>query len=652
MHTFAKGQLIYRNSIPFCIVRIIDNDVQLENTQTGALSNHKLEALLAEYVSLYLCTATHQKHKNSRHSPSGNSIQDLTRLSDANRAESRRRVDYIVKLLDAHAFDSGKKKLEQAIRDISKFMNDKRAPHVTTIYRWRILFMKAKKNFNALFSNIEKRGGKNRSRLDPIVEGIIDEKIESTFLSNKSGCAEDVHTAVLAAVSLENTKRIESEWLTVPGLRTIQRRIETIYGYDIAVAKYGFKEAERRYGYVGLSRKVSRILELVEIDHTPVDIMVVNEDRVVIGRPMFTVVLDRFSRCILGYNLTLSTHGTPGVFEALRHALLPKTYLQDHFADLNLTWECFGWFEKLLMDNGREFHADAVTDALLSLGIITEYSASRSPNDKPFVERFLKTFNYSFIHKLPGTTLSKLHKRIGFKAEDDACITLAELDRLIHVWILSKYHMRPHFGLKNRSPIEVWRESAQMHPPQLKANAADVEIEFCEVATSSVQHYGIDLNNQRYASVRLSNLRRMLPAKQNQVDVKWPRNDLGRIYVWDAFENEYFKVPNLDESVHGLTLDQVKAVEKAEAGNPEIRRVTGSAIEVVNEIVATAQKDKKLKIRRKAERLNNTSAKNRHLPVPNNETVVSKSQIVDDATVMDSFEYAIESMSTEGGTLS
>jgi len=93
---------------------------------------------------------------------------------------------------------------------------------------------------------------------------------------------------------------------------------------------------------------------------------------------------------------------TPAVFEALRHAMLPKTYIKDLYPDLNLEWECYGWIERLLMDNGREFHALAVVDALLNLGIISEFSGSREPNDKPFIERFNRTFNYSFIHRLPG----------------------------------------------------------------------------------------------------------------------------------------------------------------------------------------------------------------------------------------------------------
>jgi len=262
------------------------------------------------------------------------------------------------------------------------------------------------------------------------------------------------------------------------------------------------------------------------------------------------------------------------------------------------------------------------------------------------------TLNYSFIHKLPGTTLSKIHQRIGFKAEDDACLTLDELDRLIHIWISNKYHVRPHIGLKRRCPIEVWKESALLHPPQLKANAKDVEIQFCEVTTSSLQHYGIDLNKQKYASVELTNLRRMLPAKQNRVDVKWPRTDMGHIYVWDPFENSYFEVPNIDESYRGLTLDQANAVNKAEKANPEMQRVRGKADVTIGVIVEDARKDKHLKGRKKAERLNNSSAKKNHIPVTNTETDQEVYLPAGRSSEIESTEYEIESMAFAEGTLS
>ena len=181
---------------------------------------------------------------------------------------------------------------------------------------------------------------------------------------------------------------------------------------------------------------------------------------------------------------------------------------------------------------------------------------------------------------------------------------------------MGAYHLRPHVGLGRRAPIDVWRESAAAHPPQLKANAKDIEIEFAEVATSRIQHYGIDLNTHRYASVRLSNLRRMLPIKQTSVDVKWPRHDAGHLHVWHPFDKEYFEVPNIDSSMAGLTVEQAKVAKKLIGSDDHYKRVRAETSEVVRDIAANAASDKKLKNRRKGARFDNQTSKPMHQSPP------------------------------------
>lgn len=265
------------------------------------------------------------------------------------------------------------------------------------------------------------------------------------------------------------------------------------------------------------------------------------------------------------------------------------------------------------MDNGREFHSAAIVDALISIGIATEYARSRTPNDKPHVERFLKTFNYSFIHRLKGTTLSKVHERIGFKAEEEACVTMEDLDRLIHVWICQVYHLRPHAGLNGQSPISVWRKSAEAFPPQLKANKEDLDIEFSQTTSSALQHYGIDLNTFVYVSSRLLTLRRILP-KGARVDVKWPSHDAGHIFVWDSLNEEYFRVNNKNPDFAGLTVDQAKAAKNAQASaEPYSQLAIAKAQGIIREKVDVLMRDKALKTRKKGARLaNQTSEMHRH----------------------------------------
>ncbi len=609
MNPFRKDQTIYVQDVAMRVVRQINKfEVQLEDTRTGQLSNHKLFELMKQFSSGELLTQAERRHQAAGMGQKVRKPARMDHMSSAARTETHKRIDYLVRL---HNNDSFSKSREELIRDLSlvaALRGDGRAPHVTTVYRWRRKLLRSNRDIRAVFCDFGKQGGKGQSRLSPEVEGIIHEQIETVFLGQKRSSAADVHNAVFLEIQRKNTLRVESEWLTAPGLRTIQRRLTELYAYDICVARYGEREAERRFGnYLG-SRRVNRILELVEIDHSPVDLMVTDERGIVLGRPTITVVLDRLSRCVLGYHLSLAGHGTAAVFSALRHALLPKTYLKERYADLELEWDCFGWPEVVLMDNGREFHSDAVADALMNIAVNVEFARSRTPNDKPHVERFLKTFNYSFIHRLPGSTLSKVHERIGFKAEDDACLTLEDLDRIIHVWICRTYHQRPHRGLNGRTSMAVWQEGAAACPPQLKTNREDLDIEFSNVADASVQHYGIDLNTFIFVCPRLLTLRRMLPPN-SRVLIKWPEYDAGQIFAWDPIENEYFKVPNKDQQYAGLTVEQAKAAKKAKAASEPTSPLSAAHGEaIVRQMTNDKLRDKQLKNRRKGARFANMTS--------------------------------------------
>jgi len=617
MTSFVKDQIVFRGDAQFRVVRAQGLVAQLENIVTGDFTSHEHDDLLEEYMRGYLRTANTKYYRFPRRETGGNeerrpTMEELTEIA---RINTRRRINYIVGLEREEAFGSSRENLRRAIFKVANELADPRPPSESTVYKWRRRFRIARFDVSALFERVDLRGAPGKNRLDRTVEAIVHEKIETVFLSRKTGSAEEVRDAVSLAIQEENTTRIEADWLKLPGLRTIQRRLGEINAYDRAVARYGEREASRRFANHLGARRVSRILEIVEIDHTPVDGMVVDEDGIVIGRPVFTVVFDRFSRCVLGYSLSLAGFGTHAVFEALRHALMPKTYLRKRYPELELTWECHGWFELLLMDNGREFHSRAVEDALINLSVMSEFAASRDPNDKPFVERFLKTFNYSFIHRQQGTTLAKVHERIGFKAEDEACLTLEQLNSIIHVWITSAYHLRPHRGLSGRAPIDVWRESAQAFPPSLKCNAEDLDIEFSSVEESALQHYGIDLNTFSYVSEDLLALRRLLPPK-SKVTVKAPYGDAGIIWVWNPLEKVYIKAENKDPSYGGLTIEQAKLAKRALANGPDYQRTRADAAAIIRQKSEQAMQDSKLSNRKKGARMANKTAKNQNRDVP------------------------------------
>ena len=623
MANFIKDQIIFRGEGKFRLVRVQGDTAQLENITTGEFSSHNEADLLDEYMRGYLRTANRGEYQRP---PKRNTVKDAleaaSSLTTSGDFETRRRINYLTALDRICAFEGRRSALRKAIHKIAVDLDDAKPPHETTVYRWRRRYRIARLDIRALFDQTGHRGGAGQSRLDPVVEGVVQEKIETAFLNSKSGTAEDVHNAVFLEIQRLNTIRIESEWHKTPGLRTIQRRIEGINAYERAIARYGEREAKRRFADQLCARKVSRILEIVEIDHTPMDIMYTDASGRVIDRPVLTVVLDRFSRCVLGFCISSAGHGVHAVFEALRHAMMPKSYLRERFPELLSEWPCHGWPERILMDNGREFHAHAIIDALTNLGVICEYAGSRDPNDKPFVERFIKTFNYSFIHKLPGTTLAKIYQRVGFKSEDEACITFEQLNEVVHVWITTVYHLRPHRGLSRRAPIDVWKESAVAFPPQLKCNAEDLSIEFGEFAESALQHYGIDLNTFRYVSTELLALRRILPARQ-KVQVKAPYENAGLIWVWDPIESKYIRANNVDEQFNNLTIEQAKAIKREYKTSDAHQRTRADAEEWIREKAGEAMQSKKLATRKRGARQAHTTSKSANRP----QATASKPQV-------------------------
>ena len=97
---------------------------------------------------------------------------------------------------------------------------------------------------------------------------------------------------------------------------------------------------------------------------------VVDDQGKVLGKPNLTLLLDRHSRCVLGWFLSLESRGVDTVFGAIRHALLPKTYISKRYPEIQGRWDCFGWFEKLLADNGSEFAGkdlEAATQIMLKI---------------------------------------------------------------------------------------------------------------------------------------------------------------------------------------------------------------------------------------------------------------------------------------------
>jgi putative transposase len=127
-----------------------------------------------------------------------------------------------------------------------------------------------------------------------------------------------------------------------PDRKTILRRVSALDERKITASRHGSKTARERYDPVGQSPVITQALERVQIDHTPVDLIVVDEiNRKPLGRPWLTLTIDVASRTVCGFFLSMIAPSTISVALALAHSVAPKDlWLADR--ELSFEWPVSG----------------------------------------------------------------------------------------------------------------------------------------------------------------------------------------------------------------------------------------------------------------------------------------------------------------------
>jgi putative transposase len=113
-------------------------------------------------------------------------------------------------------------------------------------------------------------------------------------------------------------------------------------------------------------------LGIVQIDHTLVDVMVVDEvRRQSMGRPWITVAFDIATRAVLGFHLSLNAPSSISVGLTLAMVGLPRErWLVER--GIEVEWPMFGIPRLLHLDNGAEFHSVALSRGCERYGISLE----------------------------------------------------------------------------------------------------------------------------------------------------------------------------------------------------------------------------------------------------------------------------------------
>ena len=201
----------------------------------------------------------------------------------------------------------------------------------------------------------------------------------------------------------------------------------------------------------GLEIAVEYSNQVWQCDHTLADVLVVDAVGELLGRPWLTIVVDTYSRCLMGIHLGFDAPSAAVVCLALRHAILPKQYSSGY--ELKQSWSTYGLPRYLYTDGGKDFRSQHLEQVATELGIVL--CLRRKPSDGGIVERPFGTLNTQFFSTLPGYVSSNIQTR-SLKAESEACLTLLQLEQLLVRYIVDHYNQALDARMGDQSRMARW----------------------------------------------------------------------------------------------------------------------------------------------------------------------------------------------------
>lgn len=425
-------------------------------------------------------------------------------------------------------------------------------PHWTTVYRWKRRYLNAGQDFLALVNDTKAKG--NRSERYPTdVIDLVEKAIEDRYLKLERHTIQETLEYAESLVIAENRLRPQSAQLPLPSRSYVTSRIEAIPAFDRCVARHGRTIANNRFRAVRKNRLTAAPLERAEIDHTPLDLMVIDDDSgLPLGRPFITACIDDYTRCVLGLYVSFEPPSHFTVSRCLMHAFMPKVELHRKFTTKQNEWQAHGVMRELVVDNGQEFHSSSLENICLSLGIEIHYSARKTPWFKGKIERFLGTLNRSIAHGTPGSTFSNIFDKEDYNPEKYAVVRYETLKEIVYLWTVDVYHQKVHRSLRV-PPAVMWANSIQSEDILVPDDPSNLGFALGRSVNRILTHKGIELNGLFYNSPELIALRRRLGEKL-AVEVRVDSANLGIIAVISPDKGEIFKASALQfEYANGLS---------------------------------------------------------------------------------------------------
>jgi putative transposase len=430
-------------------------------------------------------------------------------------------------------------------------------------------------------------------RLSDEVEAVIQRLIVGYYLKSQRPRVVDLYRQIALSCRTKS--------LSPPSYKAVRARVNQLDPALKVREREGAKAARDRFGAVNRGLRPKKPLELFQIDHTLVDVVLVDEmERRPIGRPWLTLVIDVATRAIAGFYLSLDAPSSTSVALAISHAVLPKGGPQLSSSE---AWPVEGLPQAIHLDNAKEFHSQALERGCREHQISLKFRPPLAPHFGGHIERLIGTL-MGEVHLLPGTTFSSVKARGEYKSDEKASLTLRDFEQWLTLQIREIYHHRVHRSI-GISPLVAWNRGIALIQGGIRRpeDARKFYIDFLPGETRLIRRDGIQLSGIHYWDNALSPFAGR--SKQKYL-VRYDPRDLSHVYVKDRTGGQYITVPYRDISRPRITQEEHRSVLKILGRNKSIlinERTMFAAILEQRALVEKARKDTST-ARRNREKMN------------------------------------------------
>jgi putative transposase len=435
-----------------------------------------------------------------------------------------------------------------------------RAPGWITVYRWQSRHREFGDDSYALLYRKRNRAINYPSE----VLEICDESLETVYFTRERNTLQDALDFASQRVIETNEIRKEQNLapFKAPSRRLFKTLLRDIPSFDQYAARYGRQAALAKFRSVRGHRVTKEPLERGEIDHTPLDLFVIDdnpEHSLPLGRPYVTLCIDDFTRCVLGVYIGFVPPSHLSVAQCLKHAFLPKIYLKGEHPHTAHLWVQYGVMRELVVDQALEFHGHSLTEGCRRLGIEIHFSPRKQAWFKGKIERIFRSLNEGVAHGVRGTTFSNTMQKGDYDPQKAAVVRLSTLKAAIHKWICDVYHQKKHRAL-GMPPAEMWATHFKPQNVRLPEDREALDATMGRLYDRVLTHKGVEFQGLVYNSEAFSEIRNRFGSRL-EVQVLVDESDIGSVYV--RYKDVLMRAPALNyDYANGISAWQHKLFQQ------------------------------------------------------------------------------------------